>query len=182
MPTPARRSSSRFDRLGHGWLHGSGVQGTPTRQTAKRTTLGAFGGTHARAGRPMIGLVLTGLVVFGLIGIGVGALVAPRAASRQYGILLDDARSLAFIRAMGVRDLVIGVFVLLLASTGRRDLLALGMAASAAVALLDFAVVSGDRAPGATPAQAATRSPARLLHGGGAIALLVAALVIATGR
>jgi hypothetical protein len=121
----------------------------------------------------MIGLVLTGLVAFGLIGIGVGALVAPRAAARQYGILLDDVRALALIRAMGVRDLVIGVLVLLLASTGRSGVLALGMAASAAIALLDFAVVAAD--PSARP-------PARLLHGGGAIALLVVALVVATGR
>ena len=121
----------------------------------------------------MIGLVLTGLVALGWLGIGVGALAAPRAASRQYGIVIDDVRSLAFIRAMGVRDLVIGVLVLLLASTGRQGLLALGMAASAAIALLDFAVVSGDRA---------ARPNARLVHGGGAIALLVAALVIATGR
>ncbi len=121
----------------------------------------------------MIGLTLAGLVALGLIGIGVGALVAPLASSRQYGIVLDDARGLAFIRAMGVRDLVIGVLVLLLVGTGRPGLLALGMAASAAVALLDFAVVSAD--PSARP-------KARLLHGAGALALLVAALVIATGR
>ena len=121
----------------------------------------------------MIGLALAGLVALALIGIGVGALLAPGAASRQYGIVLDDARALAFIRAMGVRDLLIGVLVLLLASTERRGLLALGVAASAAVALLDFAVVSRDGA--------ARRSPG-VLHGLGAIGLLIAALVIATGR
>ena len=121
----------------------------------------------------VIGLALAGLVALALIGIGAGALVAPRAASQQYGIVLEDARSLAFIRAMGVRDIGIGVLVLLLASTGHRDLLALGVAASAAVAGLDLAVVTRD---------GAARRSSRVLHGVGAIGLLIVALVIATGR
>ena len=120
----------------------------------------------------MIGRVLATLVALGLIGIGLGALAAPRASSRQYGIVLDDPRALALFRAMGVRDLVIGVLVLLLAAAARRDLLALGMAASAVVAVLDFVVVTSDAPKAAT---------ARLLHGGGALGLLAAALVIALG-
>jgi hypothetical protein len=126
----------------------------------------------ATRGGAMLGLTLAGLVALGLIGIGVGALVAPRASSRQYGVVPDDPRALALFRAMGVRDLVIGVLVLLLLAAARRDLLALGIAASSAIALLDFAVVSRD-APQA--------STARLLHGGGALGLLSAALVIALG-
>jgi hypothetical protein len=110
-------------------------------------------------------------VALGLIGIGVAALAAPRPASRQYGIVLDDPRALALFRAMGVRDLVIGVLVLLLAAAARRDLLALGIAASSVIAALDFVVVSRERA-----------SPtARLLHGGGALGALAIALVIALG-
>ena len=121
----------------------------------------------------MLGLALTGLVALGLIGIGVGALAAPRVAARQFGIVLDDPRALAFLRAMGVRDLVIGVLLLLLIAAGQRELLAFGVAASAAVAVLDFAVVSRDRPAGA--------ARARLLHGVGAIGLLLIALVIALG-
>jgi hypothetical protein len=120
----------------------------------------------------MIGLALTGLVALGLIAIAVGALVAPRASSRQYGIPLDDPRALAVLRAMGARDLVIGLLLLLLAGAGRRDLLAWGVAVSAAIALVDLVVVSR--------AGAGTR--ARALHAGGALGLLVAALVIAAGR
>jgi hypothetical protein len=120
----------------------------------------------------MIGRSLAVLVALGLIGIGVAALAAPRPSSRQYGIVLNDPRALALFRAMGVRDLVIGVLVLLLAAAGRRDLLALGAAASAAIAILDFWVVSRE-APGATAA--------RLLHGGGALGVLAVALVIALG-
>lgn len=120
----------------------------------------------------MIGLAVTGLVALGLIGIGVAALIAPHASSRQYGIVLDDSRALAFIRALGVRDLVIGVLLLLLASSGRHELLAWGMAASAAIALLDFVVVSA----------AGARASARALHAIGGVGVLIAALVIATGR
>ena len=120
----------------------------------------------------MIGLAITALVALGLIGIGVGALVAPRVSSQQYGIAAREPGALAFIRAMGVRDLVLGILLLILAAAGRRDLLAWGMAASAAIALVDFAVVSA----------AGARTAARALHAVGGIGVLVAAVVIATGR
>ena len=121
----------------------------------------------------MIGLALTYAVALGLLGIGAGALLAPRVSARQYGIVLDDARALAFIRAMGARDVVLGVLLLLLASAERRDLLALGVVASAAVAAVDFVVVSRDRPP--APARA------RLLHAGGALGLLVVGVAVASG-
>ena len=120
-----------------------------------------------------ITLAITWLIALGLVGIGLAALAAPRACAHQYGIVLDDPRALALIRAMGVRDLVIGALLLLLAGTERSGLLALGMAASALVAILDFAVVAADPA---------ARRSARWLHAGGALALLLAALVIAAGR
>ena len=120
----------------------------------------------------MIGLAVAALVALLLIGIGAVALVAPRRSLQQYGIVLDDPRALAFIRAMGVRDLVIGVLLLLLAGAGRREILAWGMAASAAIALVDYAVVSA----------AGARRAARALHAIGGIGVLVAALVIATVR
>ncbi len=116
--------------------------------------------------------VIAALVALLLIGIGAGAMVAPRRFSQQYGIVLDDPRGLAFIRAMGVRDLVIGALLLLLAGAGRRELLAWGMAASAMIALVDYAVVSA----------AGARGAARALHAIGGIGVLVAALVIATLR
>lgn len=120
----------------------------------------------------MVGFALTGFVALSLIAIGVGALVAPLASSRQYGLVPGDLRALAFLRAMGARDLVIGVLLLLLAAARRSDLLAWGMAASAVIALVDLAVVW----------RAGARTPARVLHAGGAAGLLIAALVIAAGR
>jgi hypothetical protein len=120
----------------------------------------------------MLALAVAALVALALIGVGVGALVAPRRFLQQYGILLDDPRALAFIRAMGVRDLGIGILLLLLAGAGSRGLLAWGMAASALIAFVDYAVVS---AAGARPA-------ARALHAIGGIGVLAAALVIAMVR
>jgi Domain of unknown function (DUF4267) len=125
----------------------------------------------------MLGLGLAGLAALALIGIGLGALLAPRFSSRQYGILLEDPRALAFIRAMGVRDGVIGVLLLLLAGAGRRELLAWALLATTAIAGVDFALVWRDRAPAAGP-----RSTARLLHALGALGLLGSALVIASGH
>lgn len=120
----------------------------------------------------MLGLGVTALIALGLIGIGVGALAAPGVSSRQYGIAAREPGALAFIRAMGVRDLVLGVLLLILAGAGRRDLLAWGMAASAAIALVDFALVSA----------AGARRGARMLHALGGVGVLVAALVVASGR
>ena len=120
----------------------------------------------------MIGLALAWLAALGWIGIGVGALVAPRIASGQYGIVLPDPRALAFIRAMGVRDVLIGVFAVLLLWSGRTDLVALGVGASALVALLDWWAVARDPAP---------RRAAVLLHAGGAAGVLLAAVLIALG-
>jgi hypothetical protein len=123
----------------------------------------------------VIGLALAWLAALAWIAIGAGALAAPRTASAQFGIVLDDPRALAFIRAMGARDVLIGVFaaLLLLGGAERRELLALAFAASAGVALLDLAVVSRDPAG---------RQAARWLHGGGAAGLLVTAGLIAAER
>jgi hypothetical protein len=118
----------------------------------------------------MIGLAVAALVGLALIAVGVGALLAPRMASQQFGIVLDDPRALAFIRAIGARDLLIGVLLLLLAVAGSRELLAWAMAASALIALVDYAVVSA----------AGAGSRARALHAIGGIGILLAALAVAT--
>jgi hypothetical protein len=40
--------------------------------------------------------------------IGAGALVAPRLSAGQYGLPTDDPTALAFVRALGARDIAIG--------------------------------------------------------------------------
>ena len=121
----------------------------------------------------MIGLLLTWLTVGGLVAIGCGAILAPGLSAAQYGIVLDDPRASAFIRAMGARDFVLGVLLGLLALASRHDLLAWGLGASALIAGVDFLVVAADRHPGS--------QRARLLHAGGTVGLLAAASIVALG-
>lgn len=117
----------------------------------------------------------------GLVAIGVGALVAPRMASVQYGIVLDDPRALAFIRAMGVRDVMIGVVLALLAAAGASVALGWAMSSAALVAAVDYLVVSTD-APATSRDVTRARVRARLLHGGSAVVLVAAAVLLLTGR
>ena len=130
----------------------------------------------------MIGWTLSALMAFGLVAVGVAALVAPRVSSSQYGIVMDDPRALAFIRAMGVRDVVIGILLALLALERGREALAWAMFAVALVALVDLAVVTVDRrAAVATGTSARGFDRSRLLHAAGAIGLLAAGAVLRAG-
>jgi hypothetical protein len=138
--------------------------------------------THVPAERPpaMIGWALVALTVSALVAIGAGALVAPRWSASQYGIVLDDPRGLALVRAMGIRDVVIGVLLGLLAATRSRELVAWALCACMLIAFLDFVVVTTDRTT--TGARARTRgiSP-RGLHAAGGIGLGIAAAVLQAG-
>src|SRR5262250_1075976 len=93
----------------------------------------------------MIGWTLSALVVVSLLAIGLGAVVAPRAASAQFGLTVDDPRALGLVRAMGMRDVVIGGLLALVALEQSRHSLAWGMYVSALIAVTDFAVVGADR-------------------------------------
>ena len=130
----------------------------------------------------MIGWMLSTLVLGALVVIGVAGLVAPRVASSQYGIVLDDPRALGLIRALGVRDVAIGVLLALLVREQAREALAWAMFALAAVALIDLAVVTADRrATAAAGAPPRGLDPPRYLHAGGAIGLLVTGAVLRAG-
>lgn len=124
----------------------------------------------------MIGWLLVGLVVSGLLGIGTLAVVAPRSSAAQYGIVVDDPRALAFIRAMGMRDVVIGLLLGLLAASRSRALVAWGLYAATLIAILDFVVVTMDGRP-----VVERGVPARVLHAAGAIGLAIAGAVVHAG-
>ena len=126
----------------------------------------------------MLGRVLSALVAVTLVAIGTGAIVAPGKAAAQYGIALDDPRALAFIRAMGVRDLAIGVLFGLLLRADARELLAWSTLAIMPIAAIDFLVVIRDRrATGVF--HGLDRPP--LLHAAGGLGLLVTAVVLYAG-
>jgi hypothetical protein len=59
----------------------------------------------------MIGIVLASLAAIGLLVLGVGAIVAPRPSAAGYGLQTDDPVALALIRALGIRDIVLGLIV-----------------------------------------------------------------------
>ena len=119
-------------------------------------------------------------MIVGLVAVGVGALVTPRMASAQFGIVTGESRALALVRAMGVRDVVIGVLLALLAMERARDTLAWAMFATALVAFVDLAVVMADRR---TAAGALQRPFDRScwLHAIGAIGFLVTGTVLRAG-
>jgi|SRR5882724_5391530 len=130
----------------------------------------------------MIGWVLSGFVILGLLAVGVAALVAPQMSSVQYGIVMNEPRARAFIRAMGVRDVVIGVLIALLALDQARDALAWAMFAAAPVALVDLAVVMADRRlAAATGASRRGFDRSCALHAAGVFGFLVTGAVLRAG-
>jgi len=48
----------------------------------------------------------------GLIGIGLGAFVAPAFGAKGYGLPTQDAVALAFMRGIGVRDISLGLSII----------------------------------------------------------------------
>src|SRR4029453_19519644 len=93
----------------------------------------------------MLGWALSAVIIVSLVAVGFGALSAPRRAAALYGIVLDDQRALAFIRAMGARDLVIGGLLAVIAFQRRSGPLGWGLCLTAVVALTDYVVVPADR-------------------------------------
>ncbi len=124
----------------------------------------------------MIG-ILVALVIVSLVAIGVGGVVAPRIASAQYGIVLDDRRALGFVRAMAARDLVIGGLLAIVALEGSSNALGWAVALTALIALVDLVVVTADRRT--TPAPGIDR--ARALHAGGAVGLVLLGAALVAG-
>src|SRR5262245_53050080 len=128
----------------------------------------------------MIGWTLLALAAGGLVAVGAAAVAAPAAVGSQFGIVLDDPRALAFVRAIGVRDVVIGVLLGLMATSCPRDVVAWALYAGDMVALVDLAVVTMDRR--GTPARIETPAvPPRLLHAAGAICFGLAGAVLHAG-
>lgn len=56
--------------------------------------------------------LLCGALGAGLLAIGAGAIVAPAASSAQFGLATREPTALAFVRATGARDMILGALVL----------------------------------------------------------------------
>jgi hypothetical protein len=135
--------------------------------------------SEASAGPPerksvSIGILLARLVALALCALGLGAIAAPVPSSKGYGLPQTDPAALTFIRAMGVRDLALGIILGALSKPGSRAGLTVAVAASSLVALGDFTLV----APSATPAA----RTALKVHGSGIIGLSLLVAILRTGR
>ena len=128
----------------------------------------------------MLGWAFSAVIIASLVALGFGALSAPRRWAALYGIVLDDQRALAFIRAMGARDLVIGGLLAMIAYQRRREALGWGLCVTAVVALVDYVVVTADRraAPPGSPVHA---MDPRVLHAMGTVGLVLAGGLLLAG-
>ena len=127
----------------------------------------------------MLGWALSVVIVVSLVGLGLGGLAAPRRFAALYGIVLDDERALAFIRAMGARDVVIGALLAVIAAQRRNAPLGWALCLTALVAVADYVVVAADRRTAASGA--GTIIDARMLHVTGAVGLIVAGALLLVG-
>ncbi len=128
----------------------------------------------------MLGWFLSAAAIVSLVAVGVAALAVPRRSAAVYGIVLDDQRALAFIRAMGARDLVIGGLLAVVAFQRRVGPLGWGLCLTAVVALVDYVVVTADRRAAPSGARARARDT-RLLHAMGAVGLVLAGGLLLAG-
>ncbi len=100
-----------------------------------------------------------------LIALGAGALAAPVALARGYGIEADGATALAYVRAAGVRDLLFGLTLDGLVYLHAEAALVLAVVLCILVALGDLTIVFTARRA-AAPMSLAT-------HAGGAAGFAV---------
>lgn len=122
----------------------------------------------------MLGSIFAALGGIAFVALGLGALLAPALSSTQYGLPTTDRTALALVRAIGARDLVLGIIVLLLLASRDRGAVGLVLAVSVLAAVGDATAVKTGRSD-ATPRHLA-------VHIGGAAALLVAWALVRSGR
>jgi hypothetical protein len=122
----------------------------------------------------VIGSIVAGLTGAAFFALGIGALFAPGISSVQYGLPATDRTALALVRAVGARDIVLGIIVLLLLASRNRRALEIALATSILAAVGDAAAVSTGR-DDAGPRQLA-------VHLTGAAGLLIAWRLVRSGR
>jgi hypothetical protein len=122
----------------------------------------------------MIGSIVAAIGGLAFIAIGVGGLLAPGISSAQYGLPTTDRTALALVRAIGARDVVLGIIVLVLLATRNRSALELVLGVSIIAAAGDASAVTTGR-DDAGPRELA-------VHVGGATALFVAWRLVRSGR
>ena len=101
-----------------------------------------------------------------MIAVGTGAVLAPVVSATMYGLPASDRVAHAFVRATGVRDVVLGAIVL--ASLGEARALRRALGWSSVIAIADAVILAAARGP----------RPSHGAHLAGGAALILAALTI----
>lgn len=86
----------------------------------------------------MIVDALIWLAVAGLTGIGVGAVLAPVMLSRLYGAAVDDPNAIVFVRAAGIRDVLLAGVLAFAQARAFAPVVHVALAAGGLLALGDF--------------------------------------------
>ncbi len=115
-----------------------------------------------------LGRTLSGLGAIAVLGIGSGALLWPKRATRTYGVPNDDAGAHAYVQATAARDLVMGGFVLWAAIANDRPAMEAGLLVCTLAPLADF--ILAYRCSGLVPQL--------LTHGSGVVGVLGAWAVL----
>ncbi len=121
----------------------------------------------------MIGTILAYAAATAFISLGLGALAAPKTSSRQYGLATDDEDALAYVRALGVRDLVLGLALFAFSLAREGNAAAIVAEFGALIGFSDFLIVAARRG------NAARRN--LVIHGAGTIGLLGVWIAIRLG-
>jgi hypothetical protein len=111
-----------------------------------------------------MGFLLAAAAGAGFVAVGTGALLAPKTFSGAFGLPAEDRTALAYVRATGVRDVILGALVL--ASLGDPPALRRVLAFSSVLGLADAVTVAKIRGP----------QLQHVAHLGGFVALVLAAL------
>lgn len=106
-----------------------------------------------------------------VLGIGAAAWTWPRQSTRTYGIPTDDEDTLAYVRAIAARDLVMGAFVLWAALANDRNAMDAGLAACVMAPAADFIIAR--RRSGNVPQLA--------IHGAGVLGVFAAWALVRAG-
>ncbi len=118
-----------------------------------------------------MGKLLAAISIASLLGVGLGAALAPEALARGYGLPLEpgDESGRGFVRALGARDAIIGAIALAFALREERDAVRRILGITTALAVADFAIVASTRGIDAVPSLG--------IHASGIVGLVIAATV-----
>jgi len=93
----------------------------------------------------MIATALSALVSASLLALALGTVVSPRPLAENYGLPVDEATGIAYVRALGARDGVLGLLVAWFLIRRSRGALTATIGTATLIGLADFSLVRAVR-------------------------------------